>query len=270
MPALALEDGELWYEAEGLDGRAGAAPVLLVMGLGMPGQAWRAQLQGLSPHHPVATYDHRGIGRSSPVRGLSSMQGMAKDAVRLLDHLGWERVHLVGVSMGGMVSQELALRFRDRVRSLTLIATHSGGRLSALPSAQGLALFARLTLTRRSRAETLARLLFPPEYLDQLGSQGQGELLSSDLGASTRRARLAQLAAVIRHDTQRRLGALAGLPTLIVRPGRDLLIPPQASDRLAALIPGARLVRYDDAGHGLIRQCAERLNADLLAHFAGA
>lgn len=75
---------------------------------------------------------------------------------------------------------------------------------------------------------------------------------------------------MLRHRAGHRLRRLDGLPTLIVRAGRDRLIAPEESDRLARLLPHAQLLRYDDAGHGIIRQCAARLSADLLAHFARA
>ncbi len=82
--------------------------------------------------------------------------------------------------------------------------------------------------------------------------------------------RRSQLAAVAGHDTRGRLHQLAELPTLVVRTGRDLLIHPQESGALARRIPGARLLELPDAGHGVIRQCYPRLNAELLSHFAAA
>jgi 3-oxoadipate enol-lactonase len=266
MPTAQLNGIDLWYETAGTAG----APVLLIMGLGMPGAAWQGQMTGLSQRHRVAFYDHRGTGRSGPPRGLVSMPTMAADAIALLDHLGWQQAHIVGVSMGGMIAQELALRHRARVLSLSLIATHPGLHPAVLPTVRGLRLFARAVLARRGRLDTLGHLLFPPEYVASIGREGLKQLLRGDFGETPARTKLGHLLAVLRHGTERRLRHLADLPTMIIRPGRDVLVSPGAADRLHRLIPGSRLVRYDDAGHGVIRQCADRLNADLLAHFSVA
>ena len=248
----------------------GDAPVLLIMGYTVPGSAWVHQIPALRERHPVAWYDHRGCGDSQAEPGAYTMELLAGDAERLLDHLGWETAHIVGVSMGGMVAQELALRCPERVRSLSLIATHAGGMRSRLPTLAGVAGFLRANLGARSeRMANLERLLFPEAYLATCDRQWLSEVLKNDFGRPIHpKYRLSQLAAVMRHDTRDRLHQLGGIPTLVVKPALDKLVNPEACEQLGWRIPGARLKVYPDAGHGVIRQCAAELNRDLLEHFA--
>ncbi len=256
---------QLWYETAGDDG----TPVLLVMGFGMSSTAWRPQVKALRQHHRVLAFDNRGTGRSGAIDRSYRMADLAGDAVGLLDHLGWDRAHVVGVSMGGMVAQEVALGHRHRVRSLTLIATHPGG-LASRPAGRAFRLFARANTSRgRPRMAALRELLFPPAHRDALPVDEDS--IVADFGTPIpRRTALMQVRAILRHDTRRRLGQLAGMPILIVRPEQDLLVPPRNSDRLKALMPWAQVRSFADAGHGVTWQCADALNARLLEHFRAA
>jgi len=246
----------------------GPKPVLLIMGYTVPGSAWVHQIPALAEHHRVAWYDHRGCGDTRAAPGAYTMALLAADARRLLDHLGWESAHIVGVSMGGMVGQELALYCPERVRSLSLIATHAGGLRSRLPPLAGLAGFVRANIgPRHERLGNLERLLFPDAFLARCDRQWLDQVLANDFGRPIpTRYRLSQLAAVMRHDTRDRLHRLGTIPTLVVKPALDKLVSPEACEQLAWRIPGARLKVYSDAGHAVIRQCAADLNADLLEH----
>lgn len=257
--------------AFGVRGERGSK-VLLVMGLGVPGRAWVHQVPALSEHHRVAFFDHRGCGASRAAPGRYTMTLLAGDALAVMDHLGWERVHLVGVSLGGMVAQNLAITHPDRLRSLTLIATHPGGPRGRRPPLRGLAAFLRAQVgPRRGRVEALRQLLFPPEFLSNCDQNWLNGVIRADFGDPVPLAyRLSQIHAVHTHDTRRDLHRLAGLPTLIIKPGRDLLVAPAQSDVLHRLIPGSRLVTLRDAGHGVVRQCHAQVNAALLEHMERA
>lgn len=248
-------------------------PVLLIMGYTVPGRAWVHQVPSLSRQHQVVWFDHRGCGNTEAAPGAYTMPLLAGDACCLMDHLGWRAAHVVGVSMGGMVAQELALQHPDRIRSLCLIATHAGGRIRAkLPPLRGLMGFARANIgPRKKRLDAVPRLLFPEAFLATCDRSWLKAVLRSDFGTPiSPRYRLSQLAAVLRHDTVRRLHRLANTPTLVVKPHQDLLVDPAENDRLARLIPGAGLLDLPEAGHGVVRQCYRELNAALLKHFAAA
>lgn len=238
------------------------------MGLAMRGLVWRPQLRTLRDHCRCATYDHRGLGESDPVRRGFSMSDMADDAARVLDALGWDRAHVVGVSMGGMIAQELALRAPSRLQSLALIVTHAGGGTTWLPRREGLAGFVTAwTADPDQRARGLARMLYPPEWLARQEPDAMRAGMADRLDYTPPRGTvLRQLWAVRRHHTAPRLRDISA-PTLVVRAARDVLVHPRNSELLAARIPTVRLLDYPDAGHGVIHQEADDLNAHLLEHF---
>ncbi|MDP7035148.1 MAG: alpha/beta hydrolase [Planctomycetota bacterium] len=255
----------IFSETEGDSG----SPVLLIMGLGSPGSAWRHQIPDLAHHHQVAWFDHRGLGQSPLPETLQTTEDMAKDALSVLDSKQWGSAHVVGVSMGGMVAQSLALMATDRIRSLTLIATHPGGLQFTIPPLPGLYYLLRSGMTSGTRRlQILSRLLFPAPFRTQRDTQWILDVLEKDFGTiPSRFTQHSQIHAIKKHQTQKRLHNLAGIPTLVVRPGSDLMIRAKGSDFLAQNIPGAQLLRIEEAGHGIVRQCPEILNPALLEHF---
>lgn len=245
-----LPHGELRY------GMAGEGPpVLLIMGFMARGSAWRDQIVGLTSSHQVVWFDHIGVGESSgkPARSMSTF---VEHCEGLLDHLGWASAHVVGISMGGMIAQELALRHTHRVKSLSLIVTHAGGVFTALPPLRGIPYFlsAQLALSPHRRLAALKRLLVPERVLKTLppGSV-EGRLKEDFTPKPPLRVRLSHILAVLRHHTQHRLPSLT-TQTLVVQAQEDLLISPRHSQQLADLLPHVHFVSFADAGHGIIRQ----------------
>lgn len=269
MPQVQLANFKLNYEVVG---RAGT-PVVLIMGLTVPGRSWRSVLPHLQTNHRVAYFDHRGVGGSEAPRGPYSMAQMAGDVIGLMDHLGWAQAHVVGLSMGGMVAQHVALNARNRVRSLSLLATHAGGWQARLPQPKGVYHFIQTQLLRDRQAKlaALCAMLFPEEFLKTCDRRALQMGLEEDFGESVAKTvLLSQYAAIQGHYTADKLGRLKGLPTLVIRPGQDLLVRPEESDRLARLIPDARVARLDACGHAVTRQDPQAVSAELLLHFANA
>ncbi|MAQ16297.1 MAG: hypothetical protein CMN30_16090 [Sandaracinus sp.] len=250
----------------------GGPRVLLIMGFGMQGEIWRPQVDDLSRDHQVAFFDNRGIGESETDKRLWTMADMARDAVRVAEQLGWDDFHLAGVSMGGMVAQELACNHPERVKSLTLIATHEGGaNLQWLPSVRALNVFLRANSgPREQRLDALRELLYPSAFLASVDPEAMQQRMSAQLGKPAPKSTiLGQLHAILRHSTGPRLAAFRA-PTLIIKPGQDILIPPRNSDRLRRRLAHARLLEIEDAGHGAVFQSAPAINRALREHIGAA
>jgi pimeloyl-ACP methyl ester carboxylesterase len=246
--------------------------VLLIMGYGMRGNVWKPQIDELSKHCQILYFDNRGIGESEAIGESISMLEMAQDALRILDHVAWDDdVHIVGVSMGGMVAQELALHAPNRLASLSLIATHAGGKTAILPAPKGLMRAVSMSFfPAHKRTDTLVKLLYPKSYLQQCDKEQLYARMKLQTGKpAPKHTMRRQLAAIRAHDTRGRLANLQ-VPTLVVKPEMDILVRPSHSDELHRRIPGASLMKIADAGHGLIFQSAKELNQRLLEHFAAA
>jgi 3-oxoadipate enol-lactonase len=245
-------------------GEAGP-PVLLIMGLSMPGRIWRSQVEGLGDTHRLVVYDHRGLGQSEAPREPFDIGDMAGDALRVLDAAGFTQAHVVGVSMGGMIAQHLALRAPERVRSLSLVATHAGGPTAALLEPAALVDFARVIFSPGGRRhEALVRLLYPPE----VAAQAEGRVREQLSSPVPPRTRFLQIRAVALHDTRRRVHELA-VPTQVLMGDQDRLVRPSATLALHARLPeGTPLHRFPESGHGLIFQDRQQVNARLAEFIA--
>jgi len=248
-------------------------PVLLVMGFGMRGDMWRPQVELLRETHRVAWFDHRGVGESEKGDAwLFRTADMADDALRVLDELGWGAAHVVGVSMGGMVAQEIALRAPLRTLSLTLMATLGGGTLlDKLPTRGGLRNFVKANLSQGdARIAAAQQLLYPESFLaevdrDVLRARMEAQLLRPVPPTTL----IGQFHAVLRHEARERLSR-THVPTLIVKPELDELVRPSHSDELLRRVPHARSVVLPDAGHGLVFQSASEVTEAVRSHVAEA
>jgi pimeloyl-ACP methyl ester carboxylesterase len=274
-PRIARANGiELCYE---IFGDAGAEPLLLIMGLGAQMIQWDddfcRQLAGRG--FRVIRFDNRDIGQSSKMSGgkrLSPMEllklrflkipvaapyrlhDMAEDVVGLMDALGITSAHLVGASMGGMIAQEIAIAFPQRVRSLTSIMSTTGNPKLPPPSREATAmLMAPPPTTRQEFLERFAQTWkmlrvgsFPEdEALDRaraertyergLNPAGVGRQLRAILASGSRKARLRSVKA----------------PTLVIHGTVDPLVHPEAGKDTAASIAGAKLLMIKGMGHAL-------------------
>ncbi len=257
-------DHRIWYRRQGDTGPR----VLFVMGFAMRGLAWERQVAGLKADHECVYFDHAGLGHSGPIsKRRLKMDDMADDVLGLMDTLGWDDAHLVGISMGGMIAQHVALRAQDRLRSLTLAATTAGGFPHFVPPAQGLKLFLAANGSQAGdRVDALGRLLFSDAFL-KANPDLSRTLIGEDFAGTEppKATRLAHLHAVLNHSTAKRLHELSSLPTLIVKPTHDVLVSPQQCDRLSRLIPNSTLHEVN-AAHGLTREIAEEFNSLLRDH----
>lgn len=255
MPFARVNAINLYYDATGL----GEAMVLL-HGLGSCADDWQLQLQPFAEQFRVITLDLRGHGRSDKPNQPYSIALFASDVAALMDALPIEAAHVVGLSLGGCVAQQLALDFPARVRRLVLVNTFArvdmGGPLNAIALALRMGALSFLGLPAQARI--VARRLFPKPEQMQLRQAAEARIAANDPAAYRR-----SLAAVRAFDVRERLSQIA-CPTLVIAGDRDTTVPLRAKQLLAARIPNARLEIFADSGHATPVDQPQRFNKSVL------
>jgi 3-oxoadipate enol-lactonase len=267
MPFADANGQRLFYEVHGE-----GDPLVLVTGLGGDHLSWGEQLEAFSARYRTVVFDNRDSGRSTECAEGYEVDDMARDTLALADELGLDGFHLIGVSLGGAVGQEVALAAPDRVRTLTLAMTWGGdghwGRV-------------------RGRLMANAALRTPPEeHVEQLLHSCLSEELFEDPERvayfrqmvlenphpQSVEAFARQAQAVGRHEARDRLGRLS-MPVHVIGAERDMMIPIWKSRELAELIPDAQLTVIEGGTHGVNLEQAEEFNRlvlDWLAEHAPA
>jgi pimeloyl-ACP methyl ester carboxylesterase len=251
-----------------LSGRPDGSAIFLIRGLSRSSRYWYQLRPLLEPHFRVLVMDNRGVGRSDPCRPGFSTADMADDCASVLDQSGVHRAHVFGLSLGGMVSQQLALRHPGRVASLVLGATTMGGRRSERPPRAAIGSFVlaiRASVAEQIRITTpwvldAAFLARRPEVVDEWIAIAESE-------PRRRLSLLGQLLAAAFHDTSEHIHRIRAR-TLVITGDRDRLVPMSNSLRLAERIPGARLHIVPGAGHDFPTEQPEEV-ARVLTEFVG-
>ncbi|MDP1631912.1 MAG: alpha/beta hydrolase [Caulobacter sp.] len=229
--------------------RGAGTPLLLVMGHRYSSALWYPLLDALAAKHRVIWFDNRGTGETDTVKGFA-VSDMTDDALAVMDAAGVERAHVFGVSMGGVIVLDLAVRAPERVISLTVGAS---GILSAEKP--------------RMPKILLALYYLPPSILKRLtpsrdGDQGYGSAASADQIAFdlavlakdrfTVSGVVAQAAAVAGHVQTAEAVAAVTLPSLVLHGGDDSLVPIKWAEELAATLPNSAFVTLEGAGHNFM------------------
>lgn len=263
--AKVSEGIELWYEESGQ-----GAPVLFISGLGYWHWCWFRQVPFLSRSFRVITFDNRGVGESDKPDVPYSVELFARDTADLVRGLGYDRVHVVGHSMGGMIAQELALTAPDLVDGLVLVGSTPGGAARVLPDPQALgALRPDPDLTHEQNMRQAFPTAVAPGYFDHHPDE-MDEMVKVRMSKPTPLyAYHRQLAAGAGWPgTAGRLGGIQS-PTLVVHGDQDLLVPPANGERLAELIPDAELCLLPGTGHLPFIEAAPMFNR-VLGEFLGS
>lgn len=252
MPTIVRNGHRIHWQQEG-----SGPPLLLIMGVRYSSRLWYAAIPALAARYRVISYDNRGTGQSG-TGWRFSVQDMADDAVAVLDAAGAVDAHVYGVSMGGGVAMELAMRHPARVRSLILGCT-----------------------TIKTRKSPLARWLFalliylPPSVLKRImpGSSTEQAAGSAALPDRIARERVmvdgdiysprgvaAQVMAVGRYAVEKSAVARIAVPTLVLHGDEDQLVACEAGREIAKVIPGARFEVLQGAGHNYFIAAGEKAN----------
>jgi pimeloyl-ACP methyl ester carboxylesterase len=232
--------------------------------LGSDHHEWIHQFPAFEACFRGIVFDNRGTGRTDVPPGPYTTAQMADDAASLLRALGIPRTHVLGVSLGGMIAQEVALRHPDLVDGLVLGCTGPGGELSLRPSPEAMAAFA---LAKGEDPEAEVRRMLPFLYTDACIRERPGEIeefVRRRLDHPTPpEGYQAQLVAAVTHDASSRLGKIRAR-TLVITGDADRLVNWENSLRLAGRIPGAILVVLPGAPHRLFAETAAAFNREVL------
>lgn len=265
MPFTDTPGFRMHYEVHGT-----GAPLLLVNGLGSDLAEWLYQLPAFAARYRVIVFDNRGAGGSEVPPGPYTAAGMADDAAALLERLRVAKAHLLGVSLGGMIAQQFALRHPGKLDRLVLACTSPGGALAVRPSPEALAAFVR---EPSADLETQVRRTIPYLYTERYCREMPGEVeafVRRRLAVPADPAGVAaQLTAAVGHDAGERLAEIAA-PTLVIAGTEDRLVPPENSRRIAKRVPGSRLVLLPGAPHRLFAENAQAFNREVIAFLAGS
>ena len=266
MPNIDIAGNDLYYERRGA-----GEPLLLIQGLGGNSLHWgEGFLGGLEDSFELILFDNRGAGRSGPLgEGEHTIADLASDALGLLDALEIESAHVVGISMGGMVAQELVLAAPQRVRTLTLGCTFPGGPEAKMTDMEVVGLLAEAVLSGDDERTLRAgyEVMIAAEYGAQEGAYELYSELAGQYPAPIP-VLMAQLAAIMGHDTSERLGEVP-VPTLVIHGTEDRLMAVENGELIARLVPGAQLEVLEGSGHMFFWEQPER-SAQLVREHASA
>ncbi|WXG46354.1 MAG: alpha/beta hydrolase [Candidatus Atabeyarchaeum deiterrae] len=251
MPKVKVKDINICYEVQG-----NGFPLVMIMGLSANTDWWDPQLlQETSKRLKTVIFDNCGAGRSDKTKVEYTIKTLADHTIGVMDALKIKRAHILGISMGGMIAQEVALNYPDRVEKLVLCSTSCGGTKSVSPSPQVLGLITgnRQGIPPEQVVKATIPLLFTSDFIKK-----NPELIKE----VTRRLLIApidpdsfaqQTRAIMKFDTYERLPKVKA-QTLVMHGKKDILLPPQNAKIIADRIPGAKIAYFENSAHALFSQ----------------
>ena len=260
MPFVSATDGtRIHYE---VTGKPGATPVLMIQGLGASKNAWNLQRIAMATRFRIISFDNRGAGRSDKPTVPFTLEQMAEDAIAVLDAAGIETAHVVGASMGGVISQIVAVKHPQRVRSLTLVCTACRNH----PWRQELLQSWAKTAEEKGMIEVgkeAAQWVMSPRSFRRLvpAFTWMGPLAA----LRPRHSFVSQIDAILntREDLVDQLSTITA-PTMVIVGNQDILTPRGDSEEIAERIPNAELVVISGAAHGLMMEHSSTFNKILI------
>jgi len=263
MPRVNVNKININYEVEGQ-----GEPLVMIMGFSAKGSDWRFQKRAFKKRYRIVTFDNRGTGKTDQPVGLYTTKIMADDTIGLMDYLNIKKAHILGVSMGGMIAQELAINHPHRVKKLVLVCTYANGKIAmdeiaSLSPELGKAMklvntsgagirsaLSTLLLCTFNNNKWLWRIICPLLSLIHIMRDGTWGLIG-------------QYEALQNHDTLDRLHMIEA-PTLVITGTADRVIPPSSSELIASQIPDARLVKVESGSHAFFFEMRDRFNQEVL------
>ena len=223
-------------------------PVLFLHGIGGNRTNWRDQLLACAGQYRAIAWDARGYGQSDDYEGPLDFARFADDAIRLLDHLGLDKVHMVGLSMGGRITQDLYFRYPGRVAAMVLCDTFPGTTPTLPPEEREAFIDLRkgpliAGKSLREMAEPLAKTLVSAN-----AEPAHFQRLVDSVAALHKDSYIKTIEATMRYDRAVDIGEIS-VPVQLIYGAEDRLTPPGIGEDMQRRIPGARLAVIEGAGH---------------------
>jgi pimeloyl-ACP methyl ester carboxylesterase len=255
VPKVKVDDIQVYYEVKGK-----GYPLLMITGLGGNLDLWDPRLvEGLAKNFKLVMFDNRGTGRTDMSDKVYTMKLLADDTMGLMNALEISKAHVLGLSMGGMIAQELVLNYPEKVSKMVLCSTRGGG-LRSVQSSQKVP-ETPVDPSRMSPEEyrkaltTVCTEDFIKENPDLVELMAQKRLMHP----TSKEAYMRQLNAIRKFDTSERFHQIK-TPTLILHGRKDVLIHPENAAILAEAIPNAKLVYFEKSGHALAEETEKVIN----------
>jgi len=255
MSIAKVGDINLYYEVHGK-----GEPLVLIMGYGVSHIGWFLIQDKLASEHRVIVFDNRGTGRSDKLEIPYTTKMMAADVAGLLDILGIGAANVFGTSMGGMIAQEFALNYPDRLNNLILGATTCGGSRAISPTPEFMAVIFDPELAKMSAADRIHAMVpwtWNKEFVDNNPAAIERFIALTSEYPTPPQARVSQQNALMTHDTYDRLPDIKS-PALVIAGSEDRQIPYENSKLLASRIPNAELAIIENAGHEFFDDSTEK------------
>jgi len=268
VPNARVNGINLYYKVEGQ-----GDPLVMIQGFGGGHDAWFFQTRAFRKYYRVITFDNRGIGKTDRSPEPYTIRTMADDTVGLMDHLGVENAHVLGMSLGGMVAQEVAINYAERVGKLVLVCTSTGeGEISDVHPE----MLRAMGVKEGSEAPDLRSVDFNKSMSTIVSLAFNRRLYRMILVPLSRiqmkrigvEAHIQQMEAVVGHSTVDRLHLIKA-PTLVITGTEDRIISPRSSDEIAGRIPDARLVKIEGGSHAFSMEMRGRFNKEVLDYLRG-
>jgi 3-oxoadipate enol-lactonase len=264
MPIAKTKNVNIYYEIIGQ-----GEPLVMIRGISSNVDHWYEQVPVLSQKYQLLLFDNRAIARSSDPGGSFSTRDMAADTVGLMEAVGIKKAHVLGYSMGGMIAQEIALAYPEKVNGLILVATDCGISLRIKAKPEFSRLFSEMIRLGTNEAKKAAAgCLFAKQTLDTRPDIIQRYTEVSLRFPASQKTLGRQWAAITQHDACNRLAKISS-PTLVITGSEDELIPPQNAKVMAQRIPVAQMISIDGGGHLFLIEQPEAFNEAVIGFLDG-
>jgi len=268
MPKVKVNGININYKVQGQ-----GEPLVLIMGYSGDQTGWMFQTHAFKKHYRVITFDNRGVGKTDKPSGAYSMKMMADDTAGLMEHLGIKKAHVLGVSMGGMIAQALAINYPERINKLILGCTfaardETSGLTPEFTKAVG---YGEAYTDDDARSAPIRKIL-EALVLSAFNSSLYRIILWFWMKIQIRlmgtTGFVGQMEAILGHNTLKDLPTIQA-PTLVITGTNDRLIKPSSSEVIAKLIPNAKLVKVEGGSHAFLIEMRGRFNREVLDFLRG-